>query len=275
MTNLTVKPQFKSLISPLSDDEFNQLEENILAHGCRDAIKHWKGIIIDGHNRYAICQKHNLPYQSVNLRFTSNQDATVWIIANQLGRRNLTDASRIKLALKKANLLRDRARNNRGQTGNESIHLLKIAAKEAGVSTETVHKYMKITEHGTPRLLQQLENGEIKIGTAYRQLQENAGQKNNGIDNTSDGYRLNNRGNTSDGYRLIVDTKTIEELYRCDTGPDIDNPYCERGFVGNIEALVRMYRFFDSKIELLCLEDDEAQVDKRLMRQLKKLEGML
>jgi len=110
MTPLKISPKFKNLIPPLSGEEFSQLEENIIVQGCRDAIKLWRGTIIDGHNRYAICQKHNIPYETKTMRFPSRQDAELWIIENQQGRRNLTDATRIKLALSKAGLLREKAR---------------------------------------------------------------------------------------------------------------------------------------------------------------------
>ena len=51
MNDLIIDPVLKSLIPPLSDEEFKQLEENIKAEGCRDALVIWRGTIVDGHNR--------------------------------------------------------------------------------------------------------------------------------------------------------------------------------------------------------------------------------
>lgn len=45
--------------------------------------------IVDGHNRYRIATKHNLPYEVIQKDFESREHALNWIIANQLGRRNL------------------------------------------------------------------------------------------------------------------------------------------------------------------------------------------
>ena len=55
---LRIHPELKNLIPPLSPEEYTQLEQNILAYGCRDPIAHWRGIIVDGHNRHSICTKH-------------------------------------------------------------------------------------------------------------------------------------------------------------------------------------------------------------------------
>jgi len=128
---LKIDPCFQNLIPPLSDEELQQLEQNILAEGCRDAIKLWRHYIIDGHNRYAICQKHNIPYSVQRIPLASKTDAKIWIAENQLGRRNLTAAIRIEIANKKAELL--------GQPRS-----LRQIAKIAGVSKDTVRKYMKI-----------------------------------------------------------------------------------------------------------------------------------
>lgn len=91
---LKIKPEFKNLIRPLHRQEYLQLEENILRDGCRDPIITWKGYIVDGHNRYAICTKHNLPFKTLEMEFDSKEDVIAWICANQLGRRNISNETR-------------------------------------------------------------------------------------------------------------------------------------------------------------------------------------
>ena len=85
---LTVK--FKDLIPPLTDEEYKQLEANILSDGIREPIMVWGDIIIDGHNRYEIAQRHNLPFETKNKDFADETQAKLWIINNQFGRRNLS-----------------------------------------------------------------------------------------------------------------------------------------------------------------------------------------
>ena len=87
---LTIDNEFKKLLAPLLSDEREELERNILARGCLDPLKAWRGILIDGHNRYEICTKHALPYKVTELSFDDRDDVIDWIIDNQIGRRNLT-----------------------------------------------------------------------------------------------------------------------------------------------------------------------------------------
>ena len=94
MKKITVDPEFKSNIPPLSDEEFAQLEKNILADGCRDPLVLWGQLLVDGHNRYVICTKHGLPFDTVQKEFASRDEALDWTDANQLGRRNLTPDQR-------------------------------------------------------------------------------------------------------------------------------------------------------------------------------------
>jgi len=86
---LQIDKEFRDLISPLTKEEYSQLEQNILSEGCRDALVTWQGIILDGHNRYEICTVNNLPYATKELELSDRAAAINWIIDNQLGRRNL------------------------------------------------------------------------------------------------------------------------------------------------------------------------------------------
>ena len=91
---LIVDPEFKGLIRPLTTSEREQLEANLLADGCLDSIIVWDGIIVDGHNRYEICTKHDIPFSTTEMSFDSRESAIAWICAHQLGRRNLSEATR-------------------------------------------------------------------------------------------------------------------------------------------------------------------------------------
>jgi len=158
---LKIDPKFQNLIPPLSQDELDGLAQSILAHGRpRDALVVWKGILIDGHNRYAICQKYGLPFSTKEARFASKKEAELWIIQNQLGRRNITNAMRLELAHRKAVLQMPRG------------GIRKAIAKETGKSEQTVHKFMKIKKLADPDLLAKVLNDEIKINTAYAQVNE-------------------------------------------------------------------------------------------------------
>jgi len=86
---IRIDEKFKSLIPPLAADELLQLEKNIIADGCREPLTIWGDILIDGHNRFAICEKHGIPFGTFALSFDNREAAEDWIDRNQLGRRNL------------------------------------------------------------------------------------------------------------------------------------------------------------------------------------------
>ena len=173
---------------PLTEEEYQQLEQNILAkRKCHDAIVLWDNTIIDGFNRFCICVEHGIEFEVKEMNFASRDDAKIWIIENQLGRRNLNAAQRIELALCKEEVLREQARAKQVQAGRdrakdekllpkrttlpkEAINVQKILAKEANVSHGTLNNYMQIKNSDKPQLLEQVQNGELKIGTAHRLL---------------------------------------------------------------------------------------------------------
>ena len=89
---LKTDPEFQSKIPPLTFEELNQLEANILRDGrILNPIIVWEGLIVDGHNRYTIAKKHpEIPFTIHEKEFASRYEAIIWICKNQLGRRNLT-----------------------------------------------------------------------------------------------------------------------------------------------------------------------------------------
>ena len=89
MINLKIDPEFQSQIPPLTDDEYKQLEENILKEGkLISPLIVWNNTLVDGHNRYAILQKHpEIYFSSMPLPFECREEVLAWICKNQLGRR--------------------------------------------------------------------------------------------------------------------------------------------------------------------------------------------
>ena len=87
--------ELKIFIRSLTQEEYEQLETNLLAEGCRDALIVWNDgkqlVLIDGHNRYDICTKHNIPYKITEKQFNNLEQVKDWMIANQLGKRNLSE----------------------------------------------------------------------------------------------------------------------------------------------------------------------------------------
>ena len=139
--NLTVDAEFKSWITPLEANELSQLEANILADGCRDPLVIWAGTIIDGHNRYLICTKHNLPFRIVEKDFSDRTAALNWIIDNQLGRRNLSPFQMSLLRGKRYNAEKKEYggdRKSSSQNDNLKERTVEHLAKQYSVSPATI-----------------------------------------------------------------------------------------------------------------------------------------
>ncbi len=188
MSGLTVDPEFKTLIPPLSAEEYAQLEANIKAEGCREALIVWEcletnaEILIDGHNRYAICQAHGVYYPVAYRHFKDRNAARLWVIDNQLGRRNLNDFVRGELALKKKNLYAEIAKDNQrlsAKTDNEGSPILanplltpldtrEKLAEIAGISHGNISKIEKIIQTAAPEVIETARSGEITINAAYK-----------------------------------------------------------------------------------------------------------
>jgi hypothetical protein len=93
-----VDAEFAALIAPLSSEEYQQLEANLIAEGCRDALVVWRGLLVDGHNRLAICNHHGIPYDTTEIQLPDRESARLWIEENQIGRRNLSNDQRAAVA---------------------------------------------------------------------------------------------------------------------------------------------------------------------------------
>lgn len=175
MSELIINPDFKDLIPPLSPDEYNQLEQNILAEGCRDAIVTWQGVVVDGHNRYELCVKHGIPYKTTEKEFGNDNQAEEWIIRNQFGRRNLSDYQRTDLALKLKPSIEAKAKEKQIESGGAvpqksakpPIDTRQEIAQIAGVSHDTVHKVETIQNNAPEPIKKAVESNEISINKAH------------------------------------------------------------------------------------------------------------
>ena len=90
MPEVIIDEEFRLLLPTLDGETLRLLEDSILQHGCRDPLVLWNGILIDGYNRYKICTHHDIPFNTVNMEFDSRDEVLIWIITNQVSRRNLT-----------------------------------------------------------------------------------------------------------------------------------------------------------------------------------------
>lgn len=200
--------EFKALIPPLSLEEYSQLEKNIIADGCREPLVVFNNTLVDGHNRYEICTKHDLPFSILEKDFADSGEAKLWMIDNQNGRRNLTDGWKYQLTQSKKEILLEagkiaqvRKPEYHGKECPECEHYCWAAdenctecdfnfmtdfvlsvvdktkhntrdtiANELGWSTGKVAMADKVWKDATPEIKDRVLSGEVSINEAYKSV---------------------------------------------------------------------------------------------------------
>ena len=178
--DLVIDSELEQVAPPLKKCELDMLEKDIIENGCRDPLAIWNGVIVDGHNRYRICQEHNIPFAVEEINFDDKTQAKVWIAKNQLARRNLTPFQKCEMVLPlEAPLKEDADRRRRrlisefrknGTTSGGYQKTRDILADMAGVSHNTLQKAKNILEAGDEETKRRVRAGEISIHFAYRSL---------------------------------------------------------------------------------------------------------
>lgn len=157
MTELKIDPEFEKLIPALTDEEFNQLRENIIEKDeVINPILTWQGVIVDGHNRWKIIQDNpGIPYKTYEMIFLDRYEAKDWIIKNQIGRRNLNQEQKLRLI---GQMQENRKKSHGGERGNQYTSEPKgqneplpkstaaQIAEEVGVSESTVKRAEKFSK---------------------------------------------------------------------------------------------------------------------------------
>ena len=178
---LKIDPEFEKVIPPISLSEFVQLEENILTEGqILTPIAVWNGVIVDGHNRFKILQKHpHIPYTIKEMNFENRYEAIAWMCNQQLGRRNLRPEHFKYLIGRRYSAEKQikRLRDEKGQylPGGHDDHLddgLKTSeriAQEIGKSERYVRRAedfadgLDIADEIMPGAKEKVLNGDVKV----------------------------------------------------------------------------------------------------------------
>ena len=194
MGELKINTELQSMIPPLSEDEFEILQGSIVEEGCREPLIIWDGTIIDGHNRFNICVENNIDFKTVDMVFDTLDDAKVWMIDNQRGRRNLTDGWKYDLFMVKKEILLAQGRaklSDAGKAGrakqlgglfetNKPPETHNTQVKIAGDINWSIAKVAKAdkvwktaeTNEDAAQLKEQAKAGDITINKAYETIRK-------------------------------------------------------------------------------------------------------
>jgi hypothetical protein len=177
---IIVLASLKQFIPPLTEEEYKQLETNILKHGCKDPLTVWETtalkagvgegdepvyILIDGHNRYKICTQFGVDFKISLLEFEDLDAVKDYMIDFQLGRRNLNPEQISYFR----GLRYNREKTGKGQynrVGGETIDVAEKLAIEHSVSPRTIKNdgdYAKGVEKLPIELKNELLAGKIDL----------------------------------------------------------------------------------------------------------------
>ena len=187
-----ILPEMAELLPPLSAEQLDALEADLIKNGCYSpVIVNEDMVIIDGHNRQALCEKHGLPYTMAVFSFEDLLEAKQWALDTQKGRRNLEKWELGKIALKLKPEIEAKARANQSAAGGDkfsekplsaklpeavsAVDTRKELAEAVGLGERTMGKVMQIDENAPDAIKEALDKKELSINKGYdltRQLQD-------------------------------------------------------------------------------------------------------
>ena len=197
-----VLPELANLLPPLTDEQLAVLEQDIQTNGCYSpVIVNEDLVIVDGHNRRAVCEKLGVPYQIAVFHFDDTLEAMQWAVDTQKGRRNLDVWELGKIALKLKPEVEARAKARQSESGGdrkseaaksvslnsdkpiseepsappERMDARRQLADSVGIGRDTMSRIMKIDEQAPQAVKDALDNKEISVNQGYnitRQLQD-------------------------------------------------------------------------------------------------------
>ena len=184
-----VLPEMEHLLPPLSGEQFSSLESDILEHGCyAPIIVNEAMIVIDGYNRFRICEKHGLPYKMLVFSFADLLEAKQWALDTQKGRRNLDKWELGKIALKLKPEIEARAQANMAAGGGDHkseaaksgsvnspnpilpVYTRKEAALAVGIGEQTMGRITQLAETAPQALKDALDRKDVSNNQGWKIL---------------------------------------------------------------------------------------------------------
>ena len=179
-----VLPELAELLPPLTEEQLAALESDLLKNGCYSPIiVNEDMVVVDGHNRQTLCEKHRIPYKLAVFSFEDMLEAKQWALDNQKGRRNLDKWELGKIALKLKPDIEARAKANQSAAGGDKseqgallttlseaphpVNTRKELADTVGIGEVTMGKVMQIDEHAPPAVKEALDSGDLSVNQGY------------------------------------------------------------------------------------------------------------
>ena len=183
--DLVIDEELERVAPPLADYELEILKTDIHEHGCKFPLIVWGDLIVDGHNRYRICREEDIPFGIEQMEFENKTEAKLWIVKNQLGRRNLKDFQRCEMVIPLEEEIKADAEQRRREkisiyrrtgrtdsTLNPSRKSMDLLSALAGVSVGTMFKVKHIVAKADEEQKELIRSGKKSINFIYTKLKE-------------------------------------------------------------------------------------------------------
>lgn len=242
---LKIDTELERFFPPLSENEIAILTNSLINDGCISPLIVWNGTIIDGYNRYRICHEKNIPFEYIEKVFENKESVKLWMLDEQIGRRNISDFSKCELAYSLEKKIREAVENKRreaisryrkAETGlnlTQSHRTADIIADYVGVSSSKWKMAKFIIENADANLKRQIRKKEISIYAAYKKLKHDVPSENRHCEDICTSKEeeyspAEDGGGESNWWDLI----------RCDDNNRDDTPEPDNELVGDFKPIV-------------------------------------
>jgi len=167
----------------MSSDQLVALAKDIEKHGLLQPIMRYRGLILDGRNRFMACGMTEKPRREplyVEWNGECGTPTAYVLAANDHGRRHLTTQQRVFTAVAALPALRAEAAERQkkadpsaaksGTGSSEPIRASDLAARAVSVSADTIERAEKIQKSGNKALIAAVQNDELAITDAAAAL---------------------------------------------------------------------------------------------------------
>jgi ParB family chromosome partitioning protein len=163
----------------LDDDALAELSEDIARRGQDDPCVTWRGVLVDGRNRWRACEMAGVVPATEERDFEDDQAVVEFVIAGNLKRRHMTQGQKAGVALHYREWAEGRAKERQGERtdldndfradlprGIDEVRARDEVARLVGVSPRTVQSAFTVEDRGTDELVQAMRQDEVSVDAA-------------------------------------------------------------------------------------------------------------
>ena len=195
--DILIDPELQTLIRFHTEEEFTQFKENLVGDGkvrepiiVTNSLTETGYTLVDGHHRLKASEELVGEYPNfakipaIVLSFESKEAVLIWMLTNQLGRRNITRAERFDITMKlnKLGYFKEKAKKSQGERTDlktsfspeneeekKSNRIVNQIADVANISVMDASRLKKVYT-AAPDVYQDVLRGNKTVNSAYNEI---------------------------------------------------------------------------------------------------------